>query len=69
MGYNYPMTKSESPIVKRLKSLLWRAGMMAVAAFAAYLTANIADLHLAPSATVLLGLVLGEVSKWLNTRV
>lgn len=57
-----------NPLVNRIKSLLWRGGMMAVAAFAAYLAAHLADLMLPAWATVVAGLVLGEVSKYLNTQ-
>lgn len=55
-------------LLKRLQSLAWRAGMMALAAFLAFFAENIGLLELNPQATVIIGLVLGEVSKWLNTQ-
>lgn len=42
--------------------------MMAFAAFVSFAAANIGDLELGPTITVILGLVLGEVSKALNTK-
>lgn len=53
---------------RRVKSLLWRALMMGLAAVVAYIVENLSVLELSPQVTVVLGLVLGEVSKWLNTR-
>lgn len=52
---------------KRLKSFLWRTGMMVLAATAAFMLDNLGLLGLSPQVTVLLGLMLGEISKWLNT--
>lgn len=54
-------------LIKRIKSLAWRAGMMGVAAVLAYLADNIGLLELNPMATTITGLVLGEVSKYFNT--
>lgn len=56
-----------SQLVKRLKSLLWRAGMMGVAIALTFIIDNLAELQLNPGITVFLGLVLGEISKYLNT--
>lgn len=55
------------PVVKRIKSLLWRGTMMAAAVLVAYVLENLRLLELSPFWTTALGLVLGEVSKWLNT--
>ncbi len=60
--------KQESQFVKRLKSLLWRAGMMAIAFFVQFLLENLKVLELDPTLTTVIGLGLGEVSKWLNTK-
>lgn len=54
--------------MKRLKSLAWRSVMMGLAAFTAALLDNLNMLELSPTYTMLLGLVLGEISKHLNTR-
>ena len=61
------MDQIDSVFVKRLKSFVWRAAMMGVAAAAAYVAANLDILQLSPTVTAVLGLILGEVSKWLNT--
>jgi hypothetical protein len=53
-------------IKKRIFSLLWRAGMMGLAVSLAYIAENLSILELSPQITVFLGLILGEVSKYLN---
>lgn len=55
-------------VKNRLKSLGWRVGMMVVAAGLGFAVENATELGIPPYGVVLLGLVLGEVSKWLNTR-
>jgi hypothetical protein len=52
----------------RLKSLLWRGGMMALAAFVAFIAQNLDGLQLPVWVITILGLALGEVSKYLNTQ-
>ena len=52
----------------RLKSLAWRVGMMTVAVCIQFAIENAAELNISPLVTVLLGLVLGEVSKYLNAK-
>ena len=59
------MTKNQ--FIKRLKSLGWRVGMVVVAYLVSYGLDNLSSFNLSPEVTVLLGLVLGEVSKQLNT--
>lgn len=54
--------------INRVKSLGWRAGMMGLAAIVAFILENINVLELTPVLTTMLGLVLGEVSKYLNTK-
>jgi hypothetical protein len=51
---------------KRLKSFLWRTGMMVLAVGVTYAMSEIKLLSLDPTLTVVLGLVLGELSKFLN---
>ena len=58
----------DSQFKKRLMSFIWRAGMMGLAAVVAFSLDNIQLLELPPYATVILGLVLGEISKHLNTK-
>ena len=55
-------------LVKRLKSFGWRAVMMVGALAVDFLLQSLADFNLSPQVVVLLGLVLGEISKWLNTK-
>lgn len=50
----------------RLKSLAWRVGMMALAAVVAFAIENLGLFGLPVWAVGVAGLVLGEVSKWLN---
>lgn len=57
-----------SQFIKRLKSLAWRSAMMGLAAFTAAVLENLNMLELSPTYTMLLGLVLGEISKHLNTK-
>lgn len=59
-------TSTTHPLVKRLKSFAWRGGMMTLAFALGWLAENIGSLELSPSATVILGLLFGEISKALN---
>lgn len=56
------------PIIKRIKSLLWRALMMGFAVVISVMVDNLTSLQLSPLVTTLIGLVLGEISKWINTQ-
>lgn len=60
-------THTTHPFVKRAKSFLWRGGMMTLAFALGWTAENIGFLELDPSITVIIGLVLGEVSKALNS--
>ena len=51
---------------KRVKSFLWRTGMMCLAIVITEIINIIPSLDLAPAYTVLLGLILGEISKMIN---
>ena len=59
---------NKEQLIKRLKSLGWRVGMMALALGVDWLLENIGLLGLPNESTVILGLVLGEISKHLNTK-
>lgn len=54
---------------KRVKSFLWRTGMMILAVIVSQITDSLSLLTLSPMYITLLGLVLGEVSKWINTSL
>jgi hypothetical protein len=53
----------------RVKSFLWRTGMMVLAAIIASVTDSLTSFGLTPQAVVVLGLILGEVSKAINSAI
>jgi len=53
---------------KRIKSLAWSSAMMGVAFAISQIANGLTSLNLDPSLTVFLGLVLAQVSKFLNTQ-
>jgi hypothetical protein len=53
-------------LVKRLKSFGWRLGAMIAAAVIVFVTDNAVDLQVPVWGTTLLGLALGEITKYLN---
>ena len=53
---------------KRFKSFYWRMGAMAVAGLIDLTLADISTLEMPPTVTVVVGLVLGEISKALNKK-
>ena len=59
---------NKEALLKRAKSFAWRGGMMLAALFLDFLAQSLGDVNLNPQITVVLGLVLGEVSKQLNTK-
>lgn len=62
-------TENKSVFIKRLQSFLWRTGMMVVSLGLGFLAENLGLLELNPTVVGLLGLVLGEVSKWVNNKI
>jgi hypothetical protein len=52
----------------RLKSFGWRLGMAVIAFAIDWILKNIALLDMGTAPTVVLALVLGEISKYLNTK-
>jgi hypothetical protein len=55
-------------LMNRIKSLLWRVSMMTIAFFVSAITENLEMLELSGQATVFLGLIFGEISKYLNRK-
>jgi len=53
--------------IKRLKSFSWRLGSMIASALIAFSLDNLDLLHIAPEYVAIIGLLLGEVTKALNT--
>lgn len=60
------MSETQIQIIKRLKSFTWRMVMAAVAFSVAWALDNLQILELSPFATIIVTLVLGEISKYLN---
>ena len=54
---------------KRLESFLWRTGAMVLSLGLGFLAQNIGLLELNPTVVALLGLILGEVSKYVDTKL
>lgn len=53
----------------RAKSFYWRLGMMILASFISFLSASIVDLQLSTQTTIVVGLILGEISKAINVAL
>ena len=53
----------------RVKSFLWRSGMMIVAFTCTALAENLGILELSTTSTTVIGLILGEVSKAINNSL
>lgn len=67
-GISSPTTpKEQSQWKKRLYSFLWRLSAYAIVAVANYTVENITDLGLDEPYTIIIALVLGEITKYLNT--
>jgi len=58
--------KNEKIIERRIKSFIWRAGMVGLAAIIDFLLNSLMSIEIPNQYVVLAGLVLGEISKWLN---
>lgn len=59
--------ENKQQLVNRFKSFLWRAVMMLGALLIDWILENIGLFALPAQATIVIGLLLGELSKWLNT--
>lgn len=55
-------------LFKRFKSFLWRLGAIVAVALLSFLAENLGLFGLSPQVQLVLGLVLGEVTKALNTQ-
>lgn len=55
--------KNMNDFKKRLYSFIWRGIMMSLAFFIEYLASNLGDLQLSNEVVVVIGLILGEISK------
>jgi hypothetical protein len=54
--------------IKRAKSFAWRLGMVTLVFVLEWVSGNIGLLELSPQVTVVLGLMAGELSKYLNSK-
>jgi len=63
---NYLATEQGQQIIKRVKSLLWRLGWMVAAVFVSWLVSLLATWNIPADLQILLGLILGEVSKFIR---
>lgn len=52
----------------RFKSFYWRTSMMALSAFVTLFTNSFTEIETSSEATVIIGLILGEISKHLNNK-
>lgn len=59
----------KTKLMNRFKSLVWRLSIMVIVALVNYVTANYTGFGLSPELTVLVGLLAGEISKFLNTEL
>lgn len=55
-------------LLKRIKSLLWRAGAVGAVAALAEISEGLTSLELPEIAVVVIGLALGELTKYLNKK-
>lgn len=58
----------ESQLLKRVKSFTWRLAMVTLIFVFEWVSSNVGLLELDPQVTVVLGLIAGEISKYLNTK-
>ncbi len=61
--------KTKKELIKRFKALGWRCGMMFVAGGIDIVLNNLAGFNMPNGATIVIGLILGEISKWVNNYV
>ena len=61
-------TENRIIIINRLKSFAWRATAMIAALSLDFALQNLGLFDLPPQATIVVGLILGEISKYLNAK-
>jgi hypothetical protein len=60
--------ENKTILIHRVKSFLWRFGSYALVSVIGLLAENLNLLELDPKVIALIALVLGEITKWLNTE-
>lgn len=58
---------TDTQLTKRIKSFFWRLGSYLAVSAVAWMSTNIGLLELSPMITAVLALVLGEITKALNS--
>lgn len=64
----YISKANQAILVNRFKSFSWRLGGMALAALLAFVSENLGLFDLPVWATAVVGLAIGEVTKYLNSN-
>jgi len=59
----------ETQLKKRIKSFAWRGGAIAVVALLGFIAENIGDFNLPVYVITIVGLVCGEITKYLNMDI
>lgn len=62
------MTTQQEQLLKRLQSFFWRLGAAVLAFSVGWALENLEILELSPMTTMVVALILGEVSKYLNRK-
>lgn len=65
----YNIIHMNKQAINRLKSFAWRTAMMVVAFLATWGIEVIASVNIDPATKTVIGLILGEISKFLNTEL
>ncbi len=60
---------SDTQLKKRIKSFLWRIGVIAAVGGLSAIAENLGVFNLSPEWIVVVGGALGEVTKWLNNII
>lgn len=59
----------KTQLIKRVQSFCWRALMLGIVVSIDYLLKNLGILEMPDVVTLILGGLLGEVSKWMNNKI
>ncbi len=63
------MNNTKTLFINRAKSFAWRIGMMIIAFLVSFAIDNLTQFGFSPQVTIVAGLLLGEISKLLNTKL
>ncbi len=70
-GKIVPMLSKQNKelLIKRLKSFVWRSAMMLIVVAIDFVSTNLGLFNISTELTVVVGLVLGEGSKYFNSKL